>query len=143
MSNDDSKKNDINDYFYSADVRFLVAMGPATPPASSSHIGGNFHPTWKNNSMLWKNNFHHVVKKERHGNITTITDIQAMQYLQADSSFTKWCPFKKTIFQLFHVNSDAAPIVRQHQHDVETRKPWSWCWVSSKSSLKQENNNCP
>ena len=43
MSNDDSKKNDINDYFYSADVRFLVAMGPVTPPASSSHIGGNFH----------------------------------------------------------------------------------------------------
>ena len=43
MSNDDSKKNDINDYFYSADVRSLVAMGPATPPASSSHIGGNFH----------------------------------------------------------------------------------------------------
>ena len=135
MSNADSKKNDINDYFYSADVRFLVAMGPATPPASSSHIGGNFHP-------MWKNNFHHV-KKERHGNITTITGIQAMQYLQADSSFTKGCPFKKTIFQLFHVNSDAAPIVRQHQHDLETRKPWSWCWVSSKSSLKQENNNCP
>ena len=73
--------------------------------------------------MLRKNNFHHVVKKERHGNITTITGIQAMQYLHADSSFIKWCPFKGTIFQLFHVNSDAAPIVRQHQHDVETRKP--------------------
>ena len=108
MSNDDSKKNDINYYFYSADVRFLVAMGPATPPASSSHIGGNFY---------------HLVKKKRHDNITTITDIQAMQYLHADSSFTKWCPFKKTIFQLSHVNSDAAPIVRQHQHDFETRQP--------------------
>ena len=61
------------------------------------------------------------VKKERHDNIITITEIQAMQYLHAD--FTKWCPFKKTIFQLSHVNSDAAPIVRQHQHDLETRKP--------------------
>ena len=71
MSNDDSKKNDINYYFYSADVRFLVAMGPATPPASSSHIGGNFH---------------HLVKKKRHDNITTITDIQAMQYLHAESA---------------------------------------------------------
>ena len=108
MSNDDSKKNDIDDYFYSADVRFLVAMGPVTPPGSSSHIGGNIH---------------HLVKKERYDNITTITGIQAMQYLQADSFFTKWCPFKKTIFQLSHVNSDAAAIVRQHQHDLETRKP--------------------
>ena len=74
-------------------------------------------------TITWKNNFHNHVKKERHGNITTITGIQAMQYLQADSSFTKWYPLKKTIFQLFHVNSDAAPIVRQHQHDLETRKP--------------------
>ena len=108
MSNDDSKKNDIDDYFYSADVRSLVAMGPATPPGSFSHIGGNFH---------------HVVKKECHGNITTITGIQAMKYLHADSSFTKWCPFKKTVFQLVHVNFDAAPIVRQRQHDLETRQP--------------------